>query len=119
VGSECRTYGAFPDFLWTVAALANFMRLSLLKAARALLDGATYRKPGSHHLPSIPSPSGLGYVWTAGPPGLDELSGRIPFLLPDAAKSGKSQLKGPEFHRLDYAFADPTEVPSLVCRFRG
>jgi hypothetical protein len=25
---ECRAYGAPPDFLWTLAALANFMRLS-------------------------------------------------------------------------------------------
>jgi hypothetical protein len=35
--SERRTYGAFPDFLWTLVALANFMRLSLLKAGRALV----------------------------------------------------------------------------------
>jgi hypothetical protein len=36
-----------PDFLRTIAALANFMRLSLLKAAHAVLGGATYRKSGS------------------------------------------------------------------------
>jgi hypothetical protein len=36
-----------PDFLWTLAALASFMRLSLLKAAHAVLDGATYRKSGT------------------------------------------------------------------------
>ena len=41
------TYGAPPDFLWTMAALANFLRLSLLKAAHAVLGGATYRKFGS------------------------------------------------------------------------
>jgi penicillin V acylase-like amidase (Ntn superfamily) len=44
---KSRTYGAPPDFLWTLAALANFMRLSLQKAAHAVLDGATYRKSGS------------------------------------------------------------------------
>ena len=41
------TYGAPRDFLWILAALANFMRLSLLKAAHAVFDGATYRKSGS------------------------------------------------------------------------
>jgi len=38
----------FPrDFLWSLLALANLMRLSLLKAAHAVMDGATYRKSGS------------------------------------------------------------------------
>ena len=36
-----------PDFLWSLLALANLMRLSLLKAAHAVMDGATYRKSGS------------------------------------------------------------------------
>ena len=35
-----------PDFLWSLLALANLMRLSLLKAAHAVMDGATYRKSG-------------------------------------------------------------------------
>ena len=61
---ECRTYGASPDFLWTLVALANFMRLSLLKAAHAVLDGATYRKSGSESL-SIDAPALPGWadVW--------------------------------------------------------
>jgi len=36
-----------PDFLWSLLALANLMLLSLLKAAHAVVDGATYRKSGS------------------------------------------------------------------------
>jgi hypothetical protein len=36
-----------PDFLWSLAALANLKRLSLLKAAHAVMDRATYRKSGS------------------------------------------------------------------------
>ena len=47
VTSECRTYGASLDFLWTLAALANFMRVSSQKAAHAVLDGTTYRKSWS------------------------------------------------------------------------
>jgi hypothetical protein len=37
----------FPDFLWSLVALANLMRLSLLKAAHAKLFGAACRKSGS------------------------------------------------------------------------
>jgi hypothetical protein len=38
----------FPrDFLWSLLALANLIRLSLLKAAHAVMDGARYRKSGS------------------------------------------------------------------------
>jgi hypothetical protein len=36
-----------PDFLWSLVALANLMRLSLLKAAHAVMSGAAYRKSGS------------------------------------------------------------------------
>ena len=36
-----------PDFLWSLVALANFMRLSLQKAAHANLSGAACRKSGS------------------------------------------------------------------------
>jgi hypothetical protein len=36
-----------PDFLWSLVALANLMRLSLLKAAPAVMSGAAYRKSGS------------------------------------------------------------------------
>jgi hypothetical protein len=36
-----------PDFLLSVVALANFMRLSLMKAAHAALGGAPYRKSGN------------------------------------------------------------------------
>ncbi len=39
--------GLPPDFLWSLVALANLMRLSLLKAAHAVLSGAAYRKSGS------------------------------------------------------------------------
>ena len=35
-----------PDFLWSLSALADFMRLSLMKAAHADLFGAMYRKSG-------------------------------------------------------------------------
>src|SRR5271167_4446428 len=35
-----------PDFLWSLLALANFMRLSLMKAAHAVMSGAAYRKSG-------------------------------------------------------------------------
>jgi hypothetical protein len=52
---ECRTYGASPDFLWTLAALANIMRLSLRKAAHAVLDGALYRKSGSSSFLNSPA----------------------------------------------------------------
>jgi hypothetical protein len=35
-----------PDFLSTLLALANFMRLSLMKAAHAAVGGARCRKSG-------------------------------------------------------------------------
>jgi hypothetical protein len=35
-----------PDFLWSLLALAHFMRLSLNKAAHAGVGGAPCRKPG-------------------------------------------------------------------------
>ena len=35
-----------PDFLWNWLALTNFMRLSLMKAAHAVVFSAAYRKPG-------------------------------------------------------------------------
>jgi hypothetical protein len=44
---EKRKEGLPPDFLWSLVALANVMRLSLLKAAHAVLSGAAYRKSGS------------------------------------------------------------------------
>jgi hypothetical protein len=72
------TYGAPPDFLWILVALANFMRLSLLKAAHAVLDGATYRKSGSGSSSIDPQPFRAGpYSLTGGPPGLDELLGSL------------------------------------------
>jgi hypothetical protein len=39
--------GLPPDFLSNFLALANFMRLSLMKAAHANMVGAAYRKSGS------------------------------------------------------------------------
>ena len=36
-----------PDFLWSLSALAKFMRLSLMKAAPAVLSSAACRKSGS------------------------------------------------------------------------
>jgi hypothetical protein len=38
------------DFLSSLLALANFMRLSLLKAAHSDLSGVAYRKSGSPRL---------------------------------------------------------------------
>jgi hypothetical protein len=35
-----------PDFLWNWLALTNFMRLSLMKAAHAVVSSAAYRKSG-------------------------------------------------------------------------
>jgi hypothetical protein len=37
---------ATPDFLLVLVALANFMRLSLLKAAHAVVSSAAWRKSG-------------------------------------------------------------------------
>jgi hypothetical protein len=39
--------GLRPDFLWSSMALAHLMRLSLLKAAHAVMSDAAYRKSGS------------------------------------------------------------------------
>jgi hypothetical protein len=48
VEGNCRSLGyAPPDFLWSLPASANLMRLSLLKAAHAAMDRAAYRKSGS------------------------------------------------------------------------
>ena len=38
--------GASQDFLWRWLALAKFMRLSLMKAAHAVVSSAAYRKSG-------------------------------------------------------------------------
>jgi hypothetical protein len=43
---EKKKEGLPPDFLWSLLALANLMRLSLLKAAHAVMSGAVYRKSG-------------------------------------------------------------------------
>jgi hypothetical protein len=42
--------GLPPDFLCSLVALAHLMRLSLLKAAHAVVSGAAYRKSGSPRL---------------------------------------------------------------------
>jgi hypothetical protein len=52
--------GLPPDFLWSLLALANLMRLSLLKAAHAKLFGAACRKSGS---PIFFNPGTLGRTW--------------------------------------------------------
>jgi hypothetical protein len=55
IHSGCRTSGARtmlrnrcpsppPDFLWNLVALANFMRLSLLKGARATSSSAAWQE---------------------------------------------------------------------------
>jgi hypothetical protein len=44
---EKKKEGLPPDFLWSLVALTNLMRLSLLKAANAVMSGAAYRKSGS------------------------------------------------------------------------
>ena len=41
---EKKKEGLPTDFLWSLLALVNFMRLSLLKAAHAVMSGAAYRK---------------------------------------------------------------------------
>ena len=41
---EKKEEGASPDFLWSLVALASLMRLSLLKAAHAVMSSAAYRK---------------------------------------------------------------------------
>ena len=46
--------GLPPDSLWGLLALANFMRLSLKKAAHAAVSGAAYRKSGTP--PLVPGP---------------------------------------------------------------
>ena len=43
---EKKKEGLPPDFLWSLVALASLMRLSLLKAAHAVVSGAAYRKSG-------------------------------------------------------------------------
>jgi hypothetical protein len=40
-----------PDFLWGRMALTKFMRLSLMKAADAIVSSAAYRKSGSRASP--------------------------------------------------------------------
>jgi hypothetical protein len=42
--------GLRPDFLCSLVALADFMRLSSMKAAYDGASSAAYRKPGSPHL---------------------------------------------------------------------
>ena len=64
-----------PDFLWNLVALANFMRLSLLKGARAgLVQRCVAGNPGpglaSLLLRSVPRTSVLGYIQVA-PTGLE------------------------------------------------
>jgi hypothetical protein len=44
---EKKKEGLPPDFLWSLVALANLMRLPLLKAAYVDMAGAAYRKSGS------------------------------------------------------------------------
>jgi hypothetical protein len=48
---EKKKEGLPPNFLWSLVALANLMRLSLLKAAHAVMSGAAYRKFGSPGFP--------------------------------------------------------------------
>ena len=55
-----------PDFLWSLVALANFMRLSVQKAAHANLFGAAYRKSGS---PVFLVPGSLVRTWGTRPGG--------------------------------------------------
>jgi hypothetical protein len=53
-----------PDFLSSLLALAHFMRLSLLKAAHAVVSGAAYRKSGS---PVVFGPGTLWRTWGTRP----------------------------------------------------
>ena len=54
-----------PDFLWNLVALANFMRLSLLKGAHAASSSAAWQE--------IRVP-GWAEVLTASPPGLASIA---------------------------------------------
>jgi hypothetical protein len=56
--------GLPPDFLWSLVALAHLMRLSLLKAAHAVMSGAAYRKSGS---PVLFGPRTLRRTWGTRP----------------------------------------------------
>jgi hypothetical protein len=56
--------GLPPDFLCSVSASGHFMRLSLMKAAHAVLSSAEYRKSGS---PVLFSPCTLGRTWGTRP----------------------------------------------------
>jgi hypothetical protein len=56
--------GLPPDFLWSLVALAHLMRLSLLKAAHAVVSGAAYRKFGS---PVLFGPRTLRRTWGTRP----------------------------------------------------
>src|SRR5277367_3420670 len=56
--------GLPPDFLWSLVALAKLMRLSLLKAAHAVVSGAAYRKSGS---PVLFGPRTLRRTWGTRP----------------------------------------------------
>jgi hypothetical protein len=62
---EKKKEGLPPDFLWSLVALANFMRLSLLKAAHAVMSGAAYRKSGSPILfnPCTRKSANMGHPW--------------------------------------------------------
>ena len=66
---EKKEEGLPPDFLWSLVALANFMRLSLLKAAHAVMSGAAYRKSGSPILfnPCTRKSANMGHPFRACP----------------------------------------------------
>jgi Zn-dependent protease len=63
---EKKKEGLPPNFLWSLVALANLMRLSLQKAAHAIMSGAAYRKFGS---PILFNPGTLGRTWGTRPGG--------------------------------------------------
>jgi hypothetical protein len=56
--------GLPPDFLCSLLASAHFMRLSLMKAAHAVLSSAEYRKSGS---PVFFGPGTLWRTWGTRP----------------------------------------------------
>jgi hypothetical protein len=73
-----KLWWASPDFLWRLLALANFMRLSLMKAAHVNLFGAMCRKSG---LPVFFGPRTLVRTWgtrpVPWPPFPNRVSGRF------------------------------------------
>jgi hypothetical protein len=100
-----------PDFLWTLLALANFMRLSLMKAAYAGVGGAPCRKSGYMGRKRI-----FSNAFTSRTKALP--LGRSPFVRPTGATKGAA----PHLFQPMYAEANmghPSREQGLIlCSYR-